>query len=148
MSASLSTPTPADCPDGRQLHASVMPPFAIYYHPACEQHKVSESHPEEPGRVGAILRALRAEYDEKYFRLAPCVTEEQILRFHTEDHLRTFKNHAEVANRRKSMVSYIDSDTGVMAGTEEAAYRAAGAAVAAVDSIYASEDDGSKIMYV
>jgi acetoin utilization deacetylase AcuC-like enzyme len=75
------------------------------------------------------------------------VSEEQILRFHTRAHLEKFKIRAEDV-QKTGHVSYIDSDTGVMKNTAEAAYRAAGAAVAAVDSLYLPEGYPGRTMYV
>lgn len=54
----------------------------IYWHPDCYHHNIDD-HPEQPKRVNFILDGLRTKYDEKYFREAAKVTEEQILMFHT-----------------------------------------------------------------
>ena len=124
------------------------PSIAFYWHPDCERHCMSPSHPEQPARVTAILEQLREEYHSDHFRIAPKVTDEQILLFHTNKHLETFKRFCNAAENgkemRKRFIPY-DSDTVVMPNTRDAAYRAAGAVIAAVDAIYLPDDDSRKV---
>jgi len=67
-------------------------------------------------------------------RDAPRVTDEQLLRFHTPGHLKKIFGACATAEKKKRVVD-LDGDTSVMAGTAEAATRAAGAACAAVDAV-------------
>ena len=132
--------------------------LAIYWHEACVEHNVPR-HPEKPGRVTAILNALRENYTPDYFREAPLVTDDQILLYHTAEHLEQFKQLCDAAERAKcekdksdsslqadsELYQYIDGDTVVMWRTHEAAYRAAGSIVAAIDSIYLPADHPERI---
>ena len=119
-------------------------PFAIFHHPACTLHKI-EGHPEQPGRVDAILLRLRKYYKEHYFRLAPDVTDEQILLFHSPQHLSKLKKCFLESSEKSAAVS-IDSDTIVMPKSRDAIYRAAGSVVAAVDSLFLPSGDPQKTM--
>jgi acetoin utilization deacetylase AcuC-like enzyme len=138
----------------------------IYWHEACVEHNVPQ-HPEKPGRVTAILNALREKYTPNYFREAPLVTDEQILLYHTTDHLEQFKQLCDAAERAKcekeksgsslqvpladlwngnsELYQSIDGDTVVMWRTREAAYRAAGSIIAAIDSIFLPADHPERI---
>lgn len=117
--------------------------FAIYWHPACADHEIPR-HPEQPDRVKDMMDALKAENwpgDKDVFRLAPKCTPEDILLYHTKSHLLGFetkcKRVEEMKEKKgKNTMLGFDSDTTVMWGTREAAYRACGAMIAAVDAVY------------
>jgi len=134
--------------DEEKSRKKLEPSIAFFWHPDCERHCMSHSHPEQPARVTAILEQLRNEYHGDHFRIAPKVTDEQILLFHTNRHLETFKRLCTTAENGKEMrnrfIPY-DSDTVVMPHTRDAAYRAAGAVIAAVDAIYLPDEDSRKV---
>lgn len=123
-------------------------PFAIYHHAACEAHEIP-NHPEQPARVNWIMRYLRDAFpdpDSTIFREAPRAIDDHILLYHTSNHLKAFTTKAarvEAHWENKQRVSYqaYDSDTCVMHGTREAAYRAIGAIVEAIDCVFLPEDD-------
>jgi len=121
--------------------------IAIFWHPACYEHNVPD-HPEQPDRVSEILSALRTEFPEDCFRLAPIATEEQLLLFHQKSHLVNFMLRADKAQKSKEAgkTSYYeyDGDTTVMWATRAAAFHAAGAVVASVDAIFAPADSPTK----
>ena len=103
----------------------------LYSHPACLEHEPGPEHPESPARLQAILAAL----DEPEFaaleRLeAPRATREQIARMHPAAHVDWV-----LAAVPASGYARIDADTVVSPGSGEAALRAAGAAIAAVDAV-------------
>ena len=111
----------------------------IYWHEACYEHSI-ENHPEQPDRVATILATLRENFPESCFQEAPLVLDEQILLFHTLQHLSMFKRLCDKAEKGPpNEFCSIDSDTTVMAKTRQAAYRAAGSIVAAVDSVYSAD---------
>lgn len=114
--------------------------LAIYWHPACERHNIP-SHPEQPGRVVSILQSLRENFPDASFRESLRVTDEQILNAHHPDLLQSLQRMFAEANERReadeTVFVNIDSDTVIMHGTEEAVYRAAGAAVQAIDDLFA-----------
>ena len=66
------------------------------------------------------------------------MTEEQILLFHTTRHLSSFMYLSGNAIS-SGAIQKVDGDTQVMAATKEAAFRAAGSVVAAIDAIYTNE---------
>ena len=125
-----------------------MLPIVFYYHNACELHIIPQ-HPEQPGRVARIMKKLRHDWSKSLFREAPECSNEQLLRFHTEAHLRSMsdlfekvtRNGDEDISKKVIKKEYIDSDTQVMWGTREAAYRAAGAVIAAVDDVFRLVND-------
>ncbi|MDO8289878.1 MAG: histone deacetylase family protein [Parvibaculum sp.] len=100
-------------------------------HSACLAHEVPAGHPERPDRLRAVLAALDAEEFALLMReTAPLATIEQIARVHDAaliDHLIAVSPHAGFHR--------IDADTAMSPGTMEAAFRAAGAVIHAVDEV-------------
>ena len=133
----------AEADDKLTFEFHTLPKYAIYHHPACSLHKIA-GHVEKPARVDCILRELKRNFEESYFRLAPSVTDEQILRFHTRSHLDVLKAKLseveEALLNGNEIVKSFDSDTMVMSRSREAIYRAAGSVVAAVDSLYGDKE--------
>ena len=102
-------------------------------HPACLQHEVPDGHPECPDRLRAVLGALEAEEFALLMRAtAPLATEEQLERVHSVAHIRSMLNGEPDEGFRR-----IDADTCMSPGSAQAALRAAGAVVYAVDEIMA-----------
>ena len=100
-------------------------------HPACFDHDTGRMHPERPARLKAILTAL----DDKEFaglrrQDAPRASIDQIARVHA----RTYIDRVLRSVPRAGLVG-LDADTVMSPGSGEAALRAAGAAVAAVDAV-------------
>jgi len=116
------------CKNARGQAVSV----ALITHPACLDHDPGRWHPESPDRLRAVLRALEAEEFLALMREeAPLATVEQLCRVHPESYV-----HAILAIRPEPGDSFaIDSDTVMSHGSAEAARRAAGAAVHAVDAV-------------
>ncbi|HEY0838198.1 MAG TPA: histone deacetylase family protein, partial [Azospirillum sp.] len=105
----------------------------LFTHSACLEHDTGLGHPECSDRLRAVLAALEAEdfclLDRQE---APRATIEQIARAHPQAHV----------ERVLAMVpaeghAGVDADTVVSPGSGEAALRAAGAVVAAVDAVAA-----------
>jgi acetoin utilization deacetylase AcuC-like enzyme len=105
-------------------------------HRACLRHDPGEYHPECPDRLRAVLAALEAEAFSDLIRAeAPEATVEQLERAHPRNYV-----EAILAIRPAEGESIpIDADTVMSAGSAEAALRAAGAAVAAVDAVMRGE---------
>jgi acetoin utilization deacetylase AcuC-like enzyme len=107
----------------------------LFTHEACIAHDPGAHHPESPARLKAVLAAL----DDPAFatlmrREAPRASLEQIALVHPGD----------FAPRLLSVVpqqgyAAIDADTVLSPGSGEAALRAAGACVAAVDAVMKGE---------
>ena len=101
---------------------------ALITHADCLRHETPEGHPEQIARLEYILEALEP-LDLKRVT-APMAAEDDILRIHPIDHLRDLRNaHPETG------YSQIDGDTFMSPGSLDAAFRAAGAVVRAVDLV-------------
>lgn len=100
-------------------------------HDACLAHDPGPHHPESPARLKAVLAALAAPAFAKLARReAPRASLEQIALVHPPD----------FAERLLALVpqqgyAAIDADTVLSPGSGEAALRAAGACIAAVDAV-------------
>jgi len=107
----------------------------LYTHPACLDHDPGRHHPESPERLRAVLAALD---DPEFARLerreAPPAAQEDLLRVHSRGHV----DHVLAAVPKTGRVG-IDADTVLSPASGEAALRAAGAVVAAVDAVAAGE---------
>jgi len=107
----------------------------LFTHPACLEHDPGRHHPESPARLRAVIEA----FDDPEFvclerREAPEATLDDILRVHRRHHvermLRAVPQSGHVA---------IDADTVLSPASGQAALRAAGAVVAAIDAVMARE---------
>ena len=106
---------------------------ALYTHPASLAHVTPEGHPEQIARIRAIEAAL-ADMDLDR-RDAPVADDSVVLRCHPQGHVDTLRNSVPEDDRLVQM----DPDTWMSKGSVEAAWRAAGAAVAAVDAVMAGD---------
>jgi acetoin utilization deacetylase AcuC-like enzyme len=101
-------------------------------HPACLAHDTGEHHPERPDRLRAVLAALQ---DDAFASLeraeAPMATIEQLTRVHPAQIVEAILG----VRPPPDELVMIDGDTVMSEGSAEAALRAAGAAVAAVDAV-------------
>lgn len=104
----------------------------IYTHSACLAHDTGPGHAERPQRLGAVIDALRA-LDGLDWREAPRATRGQLLRVHAASLLDA------VLETRPAARMQLDPDTVLSPASAEAALRAAGAAVAAVDCVLGGE---------
>jgi acetoin utilization deacetylase AcuC-like enzyme len=100
-------------------------------HPACLAHDMGEGHPERPDRLRAVERALESEVFQTLARdAAPRAELAAIARVHPLLYIEAIRaaapSHGHVA---------IDQDTAMSPGTYEAALRAAGGAVFAVEEV-------------
>ena len=108
----------------------------LFTHLACLRHDPGEGHPECPDRLRAVLRALDAgEFLELIRAEAPLATVEQLLRVHPAGYVDAIMGIRPDGEERVAL----DADTVMSAGSAEAALRAAGAAVAAVDAVCTGE---------
>lgn len=99
-------------------------------HPACLSHDPGPLHAERPARLQAVLEALREALPDAAWHEAPRATRGQLLRVHTSELL------AQVLDTRVgSGTAQLDPDTFLSPASAEAALRAAGAGVAAVDAV-------------
>ncbi len=108
-----------------------MPIFFIS-HPDCKLHEMQSWHPESPARLEAIEQQLIASglIPLLIQQAAPLATREQLLRVHTAAHLATLE-----ATSPTEGIMNLDLDTAMCPDSLNAALRAAGAVVLAVDSV-------------
>jgi acetoin utilization deacetylase AcuC-like enzyme len=103
----------------------------LYTHSACLQHDPGPGHAERPARLRAVLQALDLDRYAALDRVeAPLATREQLLRVHSVAHVDRILAGAPADGQHR-----LDEDTLMSAGSVEAAGRAAGANVAAVDAV-------------
>jgi len=107
----------------------------LFTHEACFGHDMGRLHPESPARLKAVLTALEApEFVGLQHREAPRASEEQLTRVHPVHYVRGLLEAVP-----KEGIVQLDGDTALCPGSGEAALRAAGAVVAAVDAVMAGE---------
>ena len=100
-------------------------------HPVCIEHAPPEGHPERPDRLRAVNQILANEaFDDLVREDAPIVARDLILAAHPEDYV-----HAIEQTVPESGLEPLDPDTWVGPKSLEAAMRAAGAGVRAVDAV-------------
>lgn len=105
-------------------------------HRACLGHDPGPYHPECPDRLRAVLAALEAEEFSDLIRgEAPRATEDQLTRVHPKAYVEAILGIRPEPDERVPL----DGDTMMSHGSAEAALRAAGAAVAAVDAVMTGE---------
>jgi len=105
----------------------------LYTHSACLQHDPGPGHPESAARLRAVLEALDQDRFATIDRIeAPRATREQLLRAHTPAHVDRI-----LGIRPEAGTVRLDEDTLMSPASAEAALRAAGALVAAVDAVMA-----------
>jgi acetoin utilization deacetylase AcuC-like enzyme len=105
---------------------------ALFTHPACLGHDAGSWHPECPDRLRAVLRALEhPDFVPLLREEAPEATVEQLTRVHPPNYVAAILQIRPEAGE----IVPLDGDTAMSAGSADAALRAAGGAVAAVDAV-------------
>ena len=111
----------------------------LYAHPACLEHDPGRHHPESAARLRAVLDTLAApEFADLERREAPEAALEDLLRVHPRPYVERLLRAVP-----KSGHVGIDADTVLSPASGEAALRAAGAVVAAVDTVARGEADNA-----
>ncbi len=107
----------------------------LFTHPACLEHDPGRYHPERPQRLQVVLDALG---DDRFRsverREAPRAEDRHLALCHPVPFIDGLLGAIPPAGRHQ-----LDGDTAVSPGSGEAALRAAGAVVAAVDAVLAGE---------
>ncbi|WP_266159032.1 histone deacetylase family protein [Dyella silvatica] len=108
----------------------------LYTHPACLQHDPGPGQAESPARLRAVLQALDHDRFAAIDRVeAPRASREQLLRVHDAAYVERLLSSAPASGTLR-----LDEDTLMSPASAEAALRAAGAVVAAVDAVIAGRD--------
>ncbi|MCT8158716.1 histone deacetylase family protein [Pseudoruegeria sp. SHC-113] len=104
---------------------------ALYTHPASLYHVTPPGHPEQVARIEAITAALADPAFEGLTRLsAPLAEEAHLLRGHPAQYI----SHIRASEPANGFLA-LDADTHMSSGSVEAALRAVGANVAAVELV-------------
>src|SRR5581483_8882133 len=110
-------------------------PTLLLTHSACLAHETGADHPERPDRLRAIARALD---DEKFKTLvreeAPRADVETIALCHPMQYVEAIRDAAP-----QSGMIHLDADTAMSPGSLEAALRAVGGGLRAVDAVMSGE---------
>ena len=107
----------------------------VYTHPACLEHQPGPGHPECPARLQAVTEALRAALPGLDWHEAPLASREAAARAHSDQLVARIFD----ARFEGEVLLRLDEDTAMSPSSPEAARRAAGAVVAAVDAVMAAE---------
>ncbi len=108
-------------------------------HPACLDHVTPAGHPERPDRLRAIERALEAEKFQNLIRVeAPRAELETVALCHPMRYVEAIRD----VSPKEGLVR-LDADTSMSPGSYEAALRAAGGAVYAVDEVFSRKVDNA-----
>eukprot|EP00966_Prymnesium_polylepis_P233391 5397961-Prymnesium_polylepis.1 len=141
------------CGVGASLVAPSTSRVAVYTSEICVGHNPGSRYgrvlPEQPARLANLLRALRGEWSTEFGELLDIrepeadVTQEQLLRVHTEDNLQRIEAaFAQSRPQPGGTLTFrvnLDRDTVIHEpGSQAAADRAAGLVVAAVDDLFSS----------
>jgi acetoin utilization deacetylase AcuC-like enzyme len=113
-------------------------PLVLVRHPACAAHATGMGHPEAPGRVAAVLDAVRRDpalgHDVLVEVDAQPAEEEDLLLAHAPGHVALVRALAERAARRGAP-DWIDPETAVSGMSFLAAQAAAGCAITAAELV-------------
>lgn len=105
------------------------------YDPVFLEHDTGPGHPECADRLHAIMGALaEPAFQDLSRRAPPEASAEQLQRVHAEMHVRNL-----LALTPGDGLMYLDGDTCVSPGSREAALKAAGAGILAVDAVQGGE---------
>jgi acetoin utilization deacetylase AcuC-like enzyme len=110
----------------------------LYTHRSMLEHRPPPRHPESPARLSAVLAALEG-FDLNR-REAPPASRAMLERVHPAPFLDALDG---VFPAPGAGLVAIDGDTFLSDGSQEAALRAAGAVVAAVDAVLAGDDEAA-----
>ena len=108
-------------------------------HPACAEHETGSGHPENPGRLKAVLETLeQAQFSSLLREQAPLASIEQLSLAHPASYVQSvlaaIPQHGTMA---------LDGDTIVSPQSGLAARAGAGAVIRAVDAVFMAEADNA-----
>jgi len=110
----------------------------ILHHNDCLRHAPGARHPERPGRVRAVLGAIRNMQSTELLP-APQASLEQISRVHDAAYWQRLIELEPGADQHGEDKLALDPDTFLSAGSIDAALRGSGAACFAVDQVFAGK---------
>ncbi len=101
----------------------------VFTHLDCLLHEPGPGHPESPARLRAVTEALAQALPDLEWHEAPLAGRDQVARVHNRALL------AQVLDTQASAAVRLDADTVLSSGSAQAALRACGAGIAAVDAL-------------
>jgi acetoin utilization deacetylase AcuC-like enzyme len=108
---------------------------AFVTHDACLGHEMGPDHPERPERLKAVVDAMTApEFDSLMRYEAPLASRQQLERVHPPAYVEAVEALAPTTGYAR-----LDPDTVMSVGSWNAAHRAAGAVVMAIDLVLAGD---------
>ncbi len=111
----------------------------VFSHPSSAEHETGAGHPERPDRIRAVLKALESEQFAGLMRReAPAAQIDQVARVHPDGYVERL-----LAAVPDEGIARIDADTVMSPQSGEAALRAAGALIAAVDAVVSGEAENA-----
>ena len=108
----------------------------LFTHPSMLDHEVPPGHPERPQRLEAVLKALEGMPLDR--REAPYARRDAVERVHRSAFVSAIEGV--FPKQGEGMIALDSGDTFLSDGSRQAAWRAAGAATAAVDAVMAGDD--------
>lgn len=115
---------------------------AYISHPDCLKHKMIEGHPEEARRLLVIKDQLQKQqlWDFLEHYEAPRAEQQSLLRVHSQRHINHLFNHSP---SKGEALYHVDPDTFMNEYSLDAALRAAGAGLMAVDLVVKNDVDNA-----
>jgi len=115
--------------------------FTLFLDPVFERHKTGR-HPESPARLAAVRKKFTPERIQQLGQLGPLrsATREEAERVHEPDYLSRLERTAAQGGGR------LDADTVMSAESYDVALKAAGTAIAAVDSVLSGESTRALVL--
>jgi acetoin utilization deacetylase AcuC-like enzyme len=107
----------------------------LFSHPACSLHDAGEMHPERPARLDAAIAGVRGSGLDVVERIAPRATAEQLHAAHDPDYV------TEIERFCRAGGGSLDPDTAAVPESWEAALRAAGSGISAVEALAGGEGE-------
>ena len=105
----------------------------VYTHADCLAHDTGTGHPESTHRLREVTTALRQHLPALDWHDAPCASREQLQRVHTDSLIQR------VLDSHPPQLLPLDADTMLSPRSADAALRAAGAGIAAVDAVLSGQ---------
>lgn len=105
-----------------------MTELRLYTHTDCLEHDTGPDHAEHPERLRVVVDALQRAFPAAVWQQAPRALREDLMRVHSVELIQRVMDHRPAAPRE-----WLDEDTVLSPGSLEAALRAAGAGIGAVD---------------
>ncbi len=105
-----------------------MTELRLYTHADCLKHDTGPDHAEQPARLQVVVDALQRAFPNADWQQAPRALREDLMRVHSAELIERVMDHHPAAPRE-----WLDEDTALSPGSLEAALRAAGAGIGAVD---------------